>query len=160
MINTEIRHLRTAEQRAKQLFDAVEQSGMIAPGKSEKELSTDIVRLAKTRFGIRNFWHKKIVRAGANTLCSYSGDPPDVLIQHDDMVILDFGPIFRGYEADLGRTYVIGKDPLKRKLQQDVEAAWHEAKAWYCSKPGSPARNILTIQLNWQKNTAGNGAAK
>jgi|SRR6185503_4609747 len=131
IMNPGIRQLKAAEQRAKELFVAVEQTGMIAPGKTERELAGEIVALAKSRFGIRNFWHKKIVRAGANTLCSYSGNPPDVVIQQDDVVILDFGPVFRGYEADLGRTYVIGTDPLKLKLKNDVEQAWHEAKDWY-----------------------------
>lgn len=123
-----------AEQKAKALFNAVEESGLLVPGKSEQELTAEIVRLAKDRFGIDQYWHKKIVRTGANTLHSYSGNPPDLVIQKDDILFLDFGPIYEGWEADLGRTYVIGNDPLKLKLQRDVEAAWHEAKAWHASQ--------------------------
>lgn len=123
--------LALAEQNAKELFDAVEDLGLIVPGKSESTLIEEIVELASEHFGIQNFWHKKIVRAGVNTLQSYSGNPPDVTIQEDDIVILDFGPIFDGWEADLGRTYVIGNDPLKLKLKKDIETAWHEAKTWY-----------------------------
>jgi Xaa-Pro aminopeptidase len=130
-MNEELRKLALAELKAKELFAAVEEFGLIAPGKSEKQVSDEIVELAKSRFGVDNFWHKKIVRAGINTLCSYSGNPPDVVIQNDDIVILDFGPIFGGYEADLGRTYVMGHDPLKLKLKKDVEDAWYEAKGWY-----------------------------
>ncbi|SHM77396.1 M24 family metallopeptidase [Mucilaginibacter sp. OK098] len=126
--------LALAEQKAKELFDAVEERGLIAPGKSESELTEEIVELAKNEFGIENFWHKKIVRAGVNTLQSYSGNPPDRVIQKDDIVILDFGPIYDGWEADLGRTYVIGSDPLKLKLKKDIEAAWHEAKAWHAGE--------------------------
>jgi len=120
-----------AEQQAKELFNAVVEQGLIVAGKSEKKLSDEVVDLAKQRFGIENYWHKKIVRAGVNTLNSFSGNPPDILIQKDDIVILDFGPIFKGYEADLGRTYVLGSDPLKLKLKKDVEDAWHEAMTWY-----------------------------
>ena len=123
--------LSAVEQKAKQLFQVVEGLGLIAPGKSEKQLADEVVEVARNHFGIEKFWHKKIVRAGANTLHSYSGNPPDRIIQEDDIVILDFGPIFDGWEADLGRTYVIGQDPLKLKLKRDVEAAWHEAKTWY-----------------------------
>ncbi|CAN5176192.1 M24 family metallopeptidase [soil metagenome] len=126
--------LALAEQKAKELFTAVEMLGLIVPGKSESELTSEIVDLAKNQFGIADFWHKKIVRAGANTLQPYSGNPPDVRIQNDDMVILDFGPIFADREADLGRTYVIGNDPLKLKLKKDIETAWHEAKAWHAEQ--------------------------
>jgi Xaa-Pro aminopeptidase len=120
-----------AELKAKELFDAIEDRGLIAPGKSERELIEEIVRLAHYSFGISKYWHKQIVRSGANTLHPYHGNPPDLVIQQDDIVFLDFGPIFEGFEADLGRTYVIGQDPLKLRLKRDVEAAWHEARAWY-----------------------------
>jgi Xaa-Pro aminopeptidase len=123
-----------AEEAAKELFNAVEELGLITPGKWESELIADVVALAKSEFGIESFWHKKIVRVGVNTLQPYSGSPPDVMIQEDDIVILDFGPVFNGWEADLGRTYVLGNDPLKLKLQRDIETAWHEAKAWHAEQ--------------------------
>jgi Xaa-Pro aminopeptidase len=123
--------LIVAEQKAKDLFSAVEDRGLIVPGKSERELAEEIVALAASRFGISDYWHKKIVRVGANTLHPYNGDPADQIIQEDDILFLDFGPVFEGWEADLGRTYVIGNDPLKWKLKADVEAAWQEVNAWY-----------------------------
>ena len=124
-------NLLLAQQKAKELFNTVEQRGLIIAGKPESELSAEIVNLAKELFGIESFWHKKIVRAGVNTLHPYNGNPPDRVIEEDDIVFLDFGPIFNGWEADLGRTYVIGNDPLKLKLKKDVEDAWHEANEWY-----------------------------
>jgi Xaa-Pro aminopeptidase len=123
--------LALAEKKAKELFDMVEDLGLILPGKSESELAAEVVEIARKHFGIEKFWHKKIVRTGPNTINSYSADPPDLVIQKNDILFLDFGPIFEGWEADLGRTYVLGNDPLKLKLKSDVEAAWHEAKAWY-----------------------------
>jgi len=123
--------LALAEKKAKELFDMVEYLGLILPGKSESELAAEVVEIARKHFGIEKFWHKKIVRTGPNTINSYSADPPDLVIQKNDILFLDFGPIFEGWEADLGRTYVLGNDPLKLKLKSDVEAAWHEAKAWY-----------------------------
>jgi Xaa-Pro aminopeptidase len=123
--------LLRAEQQSKALFDAVEQQGLIVPGKTELELANDVAKLARDHFGITEHWHKKIVRSGMNTLCSYSENPPDLLIQKDDILFLDFGPIFEGWEADVGKTFVLGDDPLKHKLKRDVEAAWREAKAWH-----------------------------
>jgi len=130
-MNEAKRELMLAEKKAKELFYAVEDLGLIVPGKSESELTKEVVELAREHFGVEQFWHKKIVRTGANTLHSYSGNPPDLVIQEDDILFLDFGPIFDGWEADLGRTYVIGNDPLKLKIKKDVEAAWQEAKVWY-----------------------------
>jgi Xaa-Pro aminopeptidase len=126
-------NLVIAEQKEKELFDTAEQRGLIIPGKLESELAAEIVTLAK-ELGVENFWHKKIVRAGANTLHPYNGNPPDRLIQHDDIVFLDFGPIFNGWEADLGRTYVIGNDPMKLKIKKDAEDAWQVASAWWLSQ--------------------------
>lgn len=124
-----------AEQKAKELFNAVEARGLIVAGKTESTLNAEIVKIAKEDFGITEHWHKKIVRAGINTLQPFIADPPDRVIQEDDIVFFDFHPVFEGWEADLGRTYVLGNDPLKLKIKKDVEAAWHEANAWYFKQP-------------------------
>lgn len=120
-----------AQEITVELFDTVEKNGLIVPGKSEKKLSDEIVELALTQFGITDHWHKKIVRTGPNTLATYSENPPDRMIQPDDILFLDFGPIVGGFEADLGRTYVLGNDPVKLTLKQDVEKAWYEIRDWY-----------------------------
>jgi hypothetical protein len=123
--------LTLAEQKTKQLFKVVEERGLIVAGKLESVLNEEIVKLAKEEFGMEKHWHKKIVRSGVNTLQSYSGNPPDRIIEQNDIVFLDFGPIYEGWEADVGRTYVLNNDALKVKLKNDVEAAWKEAKEWY-----------------------------
>jgi Xaa-Pro aminopeptidase len=128
----EVKHrLIIAEQKAKELFDKVEERGLITSGKSEAVLCNEIVKIGKEEFGIENHWHKKIVRTGINTLQPFMANPPDLLIQEDDILFFDFHPIFEGWEADLGRTYILGNDPLKLKIKKDIEAAWHEANAWY-----------------------------
>ncbi len=130
-MNETTQKLILAELKAKELFKAVEDRGLIIPGKSEKQLSDEIVQIAKDDFGTDIHWGKKIVRTGINTLQPYSADPPDLFIRDDDILFFDFHPVYEGWEADLGRTYVLGNDPLKLKIKNDVEAAWHEANAWY-----------------------------
>jgi Xaa-Pro aminopeptidase len=120
-----------AEQKAKELFSTIEKRGLIVSGKTERELCEEIIKIAKEEFGIENHWHKKIVRTGINTLQPFIANPPDEIIQKDDILFFDFHPIFEGWEADLGRTYVLGNDPLKLKIKMNIEAAWHEANAWY-----------------------------
>jgi len=120
-----------SEQKAKELFQTIEDRGLIIPGKSEKQFCNEIVQIASEDFGVENHWGKKIVRTGINTLQPYVSDPPDLVIQDGDILFFDFHPVFEGWEADLGRTYVLGNDPLKLKIKKDVEAAWHEGNAWY-----------------------------
>jgi Xaa-Pro aminopeptidase len=125
------RSLLIAEQKAKNLFDIVEQRGLIVAGKSELQLCDEIVKIAKDEFGVTNHWGKKIVRSGINTLQAYMGDGPDLIIKENDILFFDFHPIFDGWEADLGRTFVLGNDPLKQKIKDDVEKAWYEGNTWF-----------------------------
>lgn len=120
-----------AEQKAIQLFNAIKDRGLITSGKSEEQLNKEIFNLAFELFGVEKYWHKRIVRSGMNTLKPYDENPPDLVLQPDDIIFLDFGPIFEDWEADFGRTYVIGNDPHKHKLKNDIELAWYEAKEWF-----------------------------
>lgn len=130
-MNEARQQLFLSEQKAKELFKTIEDRGLIIPGKSEKQLSDEIVQIAREDFGTEDHWGKKIVRTGLNTLQPYVADPPDLVIQDGDILFFDFHPVFEGWEADLGRTYVLGNDPLKQKIKKDVEAAWQEGNAWY-----------------------------
>lgn len=124
-------NLLLAEQKAKELFQTVEERGLIVAGKTEATLCEEIVKIAKEDFGVENHWGKKIVRAGTNTLQPYMANPKDLIIEDGDILFFDFHPVFDGWEADLGRTYILGNDPLKLTIKKDVEAAWHEANDWY-----------------------------
>jgi len=130
-MNEQMKNLLLSEQKAKELFKTIEDRGLIIPGKTENQLCDEIVQIAKEDFGVENHWGKKIVRTGINTLQPYVSNPSGLVIQDGDILFFDFHPIFEGWEADLGRTYVIGNDPLKHKIKKDVEAAWHEGNAWY-----------------------------
>jgi Xaa-Pro aminopeptidase len=123
--------LMDAEQKAIALFRTAEQRGLIVPGKSERELNDEIFALARELYGIEKYWHKRIIRSGPNTLQPYHENPPDLTLQANDILFFDFGPIFEDWEADIGRTYVIGGDPLKNKLKNDIGMAWEEAKEWF-----------------------------
>jgi Xaa-Pro aminopeptidase len=130
-MNETRQNLLLAEQKAKELFDIVEQRGLIIAGKTEKQLCDEILQISINEFGVDNHWGKKIVRTGINTLQPYIAEAPDLIIKEDDILFFDFHPIFDGWEADLGRTYVLGNNPIKQKIKQAVEAAWYEGNAWY-----------------------------
>jgi Xaa-Pro dipeptidase len=136
-------NLRDAQEKAAALFDRVESRGLIRAGATEKTVSDEIYALAAEQFGVAKHWHKRIVRAGRNTLAPYSLNPPNLAIGADDIVFLDFGPIFEAWEADFGRTYVLGSDPLKVKLRDDVESAFAEGKAYFDARPDITASELF-----------------
>ena len=125
------KELIEAEKKAAFLFKEIEKQQLISPGKSEKELNTDIFNLAYDLFGIKKYWHKRIVRAGRNTLHPYKSNPENLLLKEDDILFIDFGPVFEDWEADFGRTYVLGNNESKIKLMKDVESAWYDCKKFF-----------------------------
>ena len=128
--------LLEAQNKAEALFDATVAGGLIKAGKLESELSADIYDLAAERFGVRRHWHKRIVRAGSNTLLGYHEESADRRIEADDVVFLDLGPVFDTWEADFGRTYAIGPDPAKHRLVSDIGVAFQRGKELYERTPG------------------------
>jgi Xaa-Pro dipeptidase len=123
--------LMEAETLAWQMIDVAEQRNFFTPGQTEKELSDRLQDLAFELFGIEKYWHKRIIRSGKNTLLPYSENPPNLTIQDDDILFVDFGPIFEKWEADIGKTYAIGDDARKIKLSKDVELVWDEVRDYY-----------------------------
>ena len=121
--------LEAAEAKAFALLDAIEQTGLIAPGKTEAELDAEIYTLAKRDFGVEKHWHRRVVRTGPNTLCTVYDNPPMRTIEPDDIVYLDLGPVFAEWEADVGRSYALGDDPDKRRLVADLSRTFDIVKA-------------------------------
>jgi Xaa-Pro aminopeptidase len=127
--------LLDAQARAVELFEVVENRRIIAPGVVESVASDAIRDLAADMFGVRRYWHKRIVRSGPNTLLPYRENPPDLTIGTDDIVFCDFGPIFTDWEADLGRTFVLGDDPVKHRLCDDLPISFEAGRAFFDADP-------------------------
>src|SRR6202161_240937 len=135
--------LLRAQQKAHELFRAVESEGVIRAHVLESQINQDIYALAERMFGISTYWHKRIVRAGRNTLAPYDENPPDLMVGDDDIVFLDFGPVFEEWEADFGRTFVLGSDAVKHKLCNDIGAAFAEGKQYFKSQPDITASGLF-----------------
>ena len=130
-MTTALTNLIEAERKAEVLFQEIENRNIILEGKTESELNKEVFNLAFELFGIKKFWHKRIVRSGKNTLLPYKENPVNLTIQKDDILFFDFGPVFDDWEADVGKTYVVGNNAKKLKLKQDVELAWKEGKEYF-----------------------------
>jgi Xaa-Pro dipeptidase len=148
--------LLDAQIKAHALFVEVEAQGLIRSGARESEINESIYALAGRMYGISRYWHKRIVRAGRNTLAPYDENPPDLTVAEDDIVFLDLGPVFEEWEADFGRTYVVGNDPLKRKLCRDIEEAFAEGKRYFHEHEDITAAELygfvqrLAEQAGWE----------
>jgi Xaa-Pro dipeptidase len=144
-----------AQNKAQALFEQIEARGLIRSGITEGRLNEDIYALAKEMYGITTYWHKRIVRAGKNTLLPYAENPPDLIIGADDILFLDLGPVFEQWEADFGRTFVIGSDPLKLKLRQDVRLGFAAGKKYFEENPEITSSELyryvqsLAKQFGW-----------
>ena len=147
--------LLEAQTKAKALFHEVEARGLIRPGITENNLNAEIYTLAHERYGITTYWHKRIVRAGKNTLLPYAENPPDLTIGEDDILFLDLGPVFEQWEADFGRTFILGSDPLKLKMCQDIESAFADGKQYFKDHPDITSSELfhyaesLTEKYGW-----------
>jgi Xaa-Pro dipeptidase len=142
-----IESLRDAERNAHILFDEVVARGLITPGIGERQLSDQIRDLAHELFGTRRFWHKRVVRAGINTMAPYAENPPDRKLEADDIVFVDFGPIFAEREADFGRTYVLGDDPVKHRLADDLPRIWESGRAHFEAHPNITGAQLFSYVL-------------
>src|SRR6204780_5770917 len=136
------KELLEAQIKAEALFAEVVDRGLVSAGKLESELTTEIHALAQSRFGVRRHWHKRIARSGPNTLLTYHDEATDRRITDDDIVYLDFGPVFGEWEADFGRTYAVGSDPAKHRLIGDLAAAFRRGKELYRCTPDLTAGEL------------------
>lgn len=130
-----IARLRDAEAKATQLFEEVGRRAMIRSGIAERQLSDEIYQLAHEMFGVTRYWHKRVVRAGVNTLQPFHENPPDRMIGEGDVVFLDLGPVFEEWEADFGRTYLLDDDPDKIALRDALPRVWQAGRDYFDSHP-------------------------
>src|SRR5450432_2205490 len=143
--------LQSAQLTAEALFAEVVNSG-----KLESELTAEIHALAQSRFGVRRHWHKRIARSGPNTLLTYHDPHSDRRITEDDVVYLDFGPVFEAWEADFDRTYVLGSDPIKHRLVGNLAEAFGRGKRLYEQTPTLTAGQLydfvagLAVEYGWE----------
>ncbi|MDT5118257.1 MAG: Xaa-Pro dipeptidase [Mycobacterium sp.] len=59
--------------------------------------------------------------------------PPDRVIADDDIAFLDLGPIFEEWEADFGRTFVLGDDPGKTAVRDALPRVWQAGHDYFDS---------------------------
>jgi Xaa-Pro aminopeptidase len=127
--------LEAAQAKALAMFDAIEAAGLIVAGRTEREVEEAIFALAEADFGVAQHWHRRIVRAGANTLTTASDYPDIRTIEPDDTVYVDLGPVFEAWEADIGRTYALGEAADRRALVAALPRVFDDVQRHFHATP-------------------------
>ncbi len=153
---TRAARLLDAQDKAAELFAELDDRGLIAPGLRERVVSDRISGLAAEMFGVKSYWHKRVVRSGPNTLEPYRKNPPDRVIDEDDIVFCDLGPIFAEWEADFGRTFVLGDDPVKHRLRDALPELFAAGRRYFEERPQITGAELfaevvrLTEKAGWE----------
>ncbi|CAG8886118.1 unnamed protein product [Penicillium egyptiacum] len=117
-------HLLEAQIKAAALFEDIENQ-LVRFGISEKTLNKEIYDLG--------------------ALHGRTPPPPDRIIQPDDILVVDLGPIFEAWEADFGRTFVLGEDHHKLKLRDSLKPIWKIVRGKYLASPGITGEELYEI---------------
>lgn len=95
-------------------------ASLIRPGMTNAE-GTAIAKSVLEEAGLGRGWHGVYVRFGENTLCTYNDkNPPDRVLQENDIFFVDIGPVWQRWEGDGGGTFVVGNDPEMHRASRDV----------------------------------------
>jgi Xaa-Pro dipeptidase len=126
--------LVAAEKRAQELFEEIERRKLLQSGRDERAIEKEIYSIALQEFGVEKHWHKRIVRSGPNTLTIAADNPPARTLDTNDIVYVDLGPVFEDWEADLGRTYILGDHP-GAALVADLPIIFERVQKHYYAAP-------------------------
>ncbi|WP_405943146.1 M24 family metallopeptidase [Streptomyces sp. NBC_00207] len=115
----------------------------MAAGRSEYEVTDRIGDLARELWGTRVRWPGRIVRSGPHAVLP-SGEEPstDRVIGAGDTVTAHFGPLLAGHGTDYTRTTVLGDDPARLRLREDLPAIFAAGRAVFRSDARITGRQL------------------
>ncbi|HKD46900.1 MAG TPA: M24 family metallopeptidase [Rhizomicrobium sp.] len=134
--------LERAQAKALKLFETIEREGLVRAGVTERQVEDEIGQLAEREFRVEKHWHRRIVRSGSNSITIAGDNPPVRIIAGDDIVYVDLGPVFEAWEADIGKSYVLGDDPEKQRLVTDLPRLFEQVQAHYHCEPGMSGADL------------------
>jgi Xaa-Pro aminopeptidase len=125
-------------------------------GMTEEEANKLALSIIKDLGGEKN-WHHPHVRFGENTLLSFRGvSKPDTVLGPNDIYFVDIGPVFGGYEGDVGDTYLTGNDPEMKKCAEECRTLFHTLQAkWKAGLTGVELYDFAAVEakrLGWELN--------
>ncbi|MFI6048754.1 M24 family metallopeptidase [Streptomyces violascens] len=131
------------QRTAQALFAEAAARGLIAPGRSERELSDRIGDLARPMSRSIPGRPRPRVRSGQHALLPCGQEPPeDRVIGEDDLVVVDIAPAPSGYGTSLARTVVVGEDPDKHRLVEDLPVMFEAGREAFRTQRALTARQL------------------
>lgn len=111
--DVEVKYIAEAARLADEAFEQVLPD--IRPGISEREIALQLEYIMR-RKGADGAAFNFIVASGPRSALPH-GVASSRVLREGDLVVLDFGAIYRGYHSDITRTVVIGRTS---RLQEDI----------------------------------------
>jgi Xaa-Pro aminopeptidase len=119
---------------------------MIKPGVAEREIAAEISYHTR-KFGAEGDAFEVIVASGERTALPH-GRATDKKIKKGEMVTLDFGCRYKGFNSDMTRTVAVGKVPTElQKIYEIVRVA--QQRAIERAKPGMNGRELDNIARDY-----------
>lgn len=148
--------LLDAQAKAAELFAEVERRSLIAPRVSETQASDAIRDPAREMFGVRRFWHKRIVRAGVKHRAAVPAEAAQQGHRLRRHRLRRLRSIFEQWEADFGRTVVLGDDPAKHRICEALPALFAAGRQYFESHLDITGAQLfahvveLSEQVGWE----------
>ncbi|KAL3152550.1 hypothetical protein ABBQ32_001577 [Trebouxia sp. C0010 RCD-2024] len=118
---------------------------MLKPGTTETDIDKQIFKLTEEEYGTRKHWHQRLPRIGQNTVHPIYEKVPDLTLKEDDIAYVDLGPVFGTIEADFARTYVLGNDEEKHKLNAALSEVFKVCKQHYLANPSTTGADFFAF---------------
>ena len=135
----ELDHMRHAARIAEAALGRLLAAGGIARGRTELQVAADL-QIALLAEGSQTQGFAPIVVSGPNSAQPHAG-PSDRALEEGDLVIVDWGAVYEGYQSDLTRTFVLGRPDAEVELIYDTVLAANQAGRM-AARPGLPAQEV------------------
>ncbi|NCE88385.1 M24 family metallopeptidase [Pseudomonas sp. Q1] len=116
--------------------------------------------------GASHTWHPTYIRFGDDTVRpSREGIDPLRTLRPSDIVVVDLGPVWDGYEGDYGDTFVFGEAPLHLECRKVLHEVFDETReAWLRGMTGCELYDFAerrAVDKGWRlsRNLAGHRIA-
>lgn len=136
----EITFIKEAAHIASQAFMSA--MARVTPGACEKDIASFLESEMK-HAGAESLSFDTIVASGHNSALPHA-KPGSRLIEHGDLIVIDFGAVYLGYHSDETCTIVIGSPTDEQKKMYAVVKEAHD-KALHAVKEGVPCKEIDRI---------------
>lgn len=140
----EIENIKKAASIADEAFEHI--LNFISPGMKENEVALEL-EIFMRRKGASALSFESIVASGLRSALPH-GVATDKVIEHGDIVTMDYGCVYNGYCSDMTRTVIIGKANEKQKKIYNIVL---EAQQRVIGKifPGKTGQDLDLIARNY-----------